>query len=143
MPHHIRCVVEETWLTESRQLPTWLAAERLAGQLSPSNMHLFKMLRKKRLASSDEVKAWLDAFFKIRDYVPPKPPVDLSKFYNPSGILDTSSLAKTLGVDASEAMVRLKMLDKALMVAVVEEILQSVKHSHEHQHVIEFVRSRA
>jgi hypothetical protein len=143
MPHYIRCVVEDTWLTGTRPLPTWLAAERLAAQLSPGGSKYFSLLRRKRLADALEVKAWTEVFFKVREYVPPKPPVNLGRFYTPSGMIDMVSLAKAVGMDVSEAAVMIRMLDKALMVAVVEEILQAVKHSHVHQHKIEFAKSRA
>ncbi len=142
MPHYIRCMVEETWLSGTRPLPTWLAAERLASQLSPGGVKYFRLLRKKRLVDALEVKAWTEVFFKVRDYVPPKPPVDLARFYSPSGFIDMVSLARAIGKEVSEAAVMVRILDKALMVAVVEEILQAVKHSHEHQHKIEFAKSR-
>ena len=143
MPHYIRCVVEDTWLTATRPLPTWLAAERLAVQLSPGGSKYFGLLRKRHLADVSEVKAWTEVFFKVREYVPPKPPVDLGRFYTPTGLIDMAGLAKAMGLDVSEAAVMIRILDKTLMVAVVEEILQAVKHSHEHQHKIEFVKSRA
>lgn len=143
LPHYFRCLDEDTWLSERRPLPTWMAAERLAVQLCPANRDLLTRIRRRHLADEGEVKAWTEAFFKFRDYTPPKPPVDLRPFYKGAGVIDTQALSRALRMDISEVVVMLRMLDKALMVAAVEEILQSVKHSREFSHKIELAKSRA
>ncbi len=142
MPRYWRCVDEDTWLSETRHEHTWRAAQQLALEIAPEFSKEVGKLFKKRKATQDEVRAWLNIFFKVKDYKPPSPPVDLRRFYNPIGGFDTVSLAKQLRIKPDEAAVLLKKLDKTLMVNVMEEILQAVKHSREHGHVIELAKKK-
>ena len=142
MPRYFRCVDEDTWLTESRSEYTWRAAHELAGELAPELAKHVSNLFKKRVASLEEVRAWTQIFFKAKDYKPRSLSISLSRFYTPVGRLDTHALARELGIKTEEAAVLVKKLDKPLMVATMEEILQAVKHSYEHRHRIEFAKGR-
>lgn len=127
-------------MSESRHEVTWRAAQQLARELSPDFSSEIERVFKERVASKEEVSAWLQVFFKVKEYKPPSLPVELRRYYNPIGGIDTIALAKDLGVKPEEAALLVKKLDKALMVAVIEEILQSVKHSYEHGHRIKLVK---
>ncbi|MDJ0269936.1 MAG: hypothetical protein NXY59_05230 [Aigarchaeota archaeon] len=142
MPRYFRCVDEDTWLTESRSEYTWRAAHELAVELAPELAKQVSNLFKKRIASVEEVRAWTQIFFKAKDYKPARLSADLSRFYTPVGGLDTNALARELGLRTGEAAVLVRKLDKPLMVATMEEILQAVKHSYEHRHKIEFAKGR-
>ncbi|MEM4346522.1 MAG: hypothetical protein QXS57_00320 [Candidatus Caldarchaeum sp.] len=140
MPHYVRCMEEETWLTESRPITTWRALEQLAKQLLTNNS-LVRLPVKMKVYSRDEVKAWTDFFFKVRDYKPAVK-LDLSKFYVGPGVMDFERLAAEMGVESGEAAVYVKTLDKPLMMAAAEEMLQAVMHSHKFTHYVELVKGR-
>ena len=140
MPRYFRCVDEGIWLSETRSEYTWRAAQRLAMELAPEFSKEVEKLFKKRKASADEVKTWLNVFFRVKEYKPRQLPVDLRRFYSPVGGFDTVAVARELGIKPEEAAILLKKLDKTLMVTVVEEILQAVKHSNEHGHKIELAK---
>jgi len=142
MPRYIRCVEEDAWLTRSRSEYTWRAVQTLANELASEYAKTVKRLSKRHVATLDEVKAWTQIFFKVRDYKPSKPPTDFSRFYTPVGDIDVIALAKELNINAVDAAILIKKIDKALMVAALEEILQAVKHSNEFGHKIEFSKSR-
>jgi len=142
MPRYLRCVDEDSWLSNSRSEFTWRAAKELASELMPEAKELIERMGKKRIATREEVQAWLSIFFKAKDYKPNSMGINLSRFYNPVGGFDTKAIAKTLGIKTEEAAVLVKKLDKTLMLAAFEEILQAVKHSYEHGHRIELAKKR-
>ncbi len=140
MPKYFKCLDEDTWLSESRHEITWKAAQRLALELFPNFSKEIKRVFNERVASKEELTAWMQVFFKVKEYKPQSLPVELSRYYNPIGGIDTVLLARDLKIKPEEAALLVKKLDKALMVAVVEEILQSVKHSYEHGHRIKLIK---
>ncbi|MCS7133980.1 MAG: hypothetical protein NZ921_04190 [Candidatus Caldarchaeum sp.] len=139
MPYFIRCVDEDTWLTESRSIATWRALEKLAKQLTPNEV--LRLPLKRKIYSREEVSAWTNLFFKIREYRP-SPSVDLSAFYVAPNTVDYEKLATVLGLKPEEAAVYVKSMDKPLMMAAVEEALQAVRHSYFHKHSVELVKGR-
>jgi len=114
----------------------------LACELAPEYREIIERMDKKRTATGDEVRAWTHVFFRLRDWKPSKPAFDLSRFYTPLGSVNTTALAKELGVAVADAAIQVKKIDKALMMAAVEEILKSVTHSKEFGHRIEFRKGR-
>lgn len=139
LPYFIRCLDEDTWLTESRSITTWRALERLAEELLPASM--LKLPLKPKLFTKDEASAWTNFFFKVRDYKP-SPPLDLSSFYVAPNTIDFEKLAATLNIRPEDAAVYVKLLDKPLMMAAAEEALQAVRHSYQHQHRVMLVKGR-
>ncbi|MEM0349092.1 MAG: hypothetical protein QXE96_03120 [Candidatus Caldarchaeum sp.] len=139
MPHYIRCIQEETWLTESRSLTTWRALEKLAKQLMPDTV--IQLPLKPKTYTREEAVAWTNFFFKVRDYKP-KPPVDVSGYYVAPHVIDFEKLATALGTTAEEAAIIVKTLDKTLMLAAAEEALQAVLHSSQFGHSVELVKGR-
>ncbi|MEM4189725.1 MAG: hypothetical protein QW544_04335 [Candidatus Caldarchaeum sp.] len=141
MPYYVKCLDEDTWLTESRPIVTWRALETLAKQLLPAN-NLLNLPEKRKTYTREEAAAWLDFFFKVRDYKPSPPSVNLSAFYVAPGVLDFERLAMEIGVMPEEAAVMVKALDKPLMMAAAEEMLQAVRHSYQFKHMVELVKGR-
>lgn len=139
MPHYIRCIEEETWLTESRPIATWRALERLAKQLMPDTV--IQLPLRPKTYTREESVAWTNFFFKVRDYKP-KPPFDVSVFYVAPHVIDYERLASALGTTSEEAAIIVKTLDKTLMLAAAEEALQAVLHSSQYGHAVELVKGR-
>ncbi len=140
MPYYVKCVDEDTWLTEPRLPSTWRALELLAKQLI-ENSNLIILPEKRKIYSLEEVKTWTDFFFKMRDYKPVSK-LDLSAFHVGFGIIDFRRLAAALGVKTEEAVILVKSLDKPLMMAAAEEMLQAVRHSYQFKHWVELVKRR-
>ncbi|HID05388.1 MAG TPA: hypothetical protein EYP20_06245, partial [Aigarchaeota archaeon] len=63
MPRYLRCVDEDTWLSETRPEHTWKAAQQLALEIADEFSGEVGKLFKRRRASQDEVRAWLNIFF--------------------------------------------------------------------------------
>jgi len=141
MPYYIKCLDEETWLTESRPIATWRALEALARKLLPDG-ELVRLPETRKVYGAGEASAWLTFFFKVRDYRPQPLPVNLSNYYVGAAVIDYERLAADLGVGVEEAVVLVKMVDKPLMMAAVEEALQAVRHSHQHGHAVMLVKGR-
>ncbi|MDW8063319.1 MAG: hypothetical protein RMI43_04040 [Candidatus Caldarchaeum sp.] len=139
MPYYIRCVDEDTWLTESRSITTWRALEKLAEQLLPSSP--LKLPVKPKLFTKEETSTWTNLFFKIRDYKPSSP-INLAGFYLAANVVDLEKLAAALNVKPEEAAIYVKSLDKPLMMAAAEEALQAVRHSYEFKHQVVLVKGR-
>lgn len=141
MPYFVRCVDEDTWLTESRPIVTWRALETLAKQLLRGNT-LLKLPERRKIYSREEAEAWLDFFFRVRDYKPSLLPANLSNFYTPPGILDIERLGAELGLEPAQAALMVRILDKPLMMAAAEEMLQAVRHSYNFKHIVELAKGR-
>ncbi|MEM0440193.1 MAG: hypothetical protein QXF45_05585 [Candidatus Caldarchaeum sp.] len=139
MPYFIRCVDEDTWLTESRSIATWRALEMLAKNLMESTA--LQLPHRRKIYSKEEAAAWTMFFFKVRDYKP-NPTINISDFYTSTNQIDYEKLASTLGVKPDEAASYVKTFDKPLMMAAVEEALQAVRHSYQYRHLVELVKGR-
>lgn len=102
---------------------------------------MVKLPEKRKVYSREEVKAWTEFFFKVRDYKP-STQLNLSAYYVGPGAVDYQRLAADLGVRPEEAAAVVKSLDKPLMMAAAEEMLQAVMHSSKFSHTVELVKGR-
>lgn len=135
MPKLILCATDGAFLSEPRHESTWEALTELACELVPEKSKLLKRWSKKHVASKEEAAAWLEAYFKVRSYVPPSPSVDLTEFYTPLGY-DLVSLSKKLKVNVRRASIYVRKLDKVLMLSTAEEVLGAVRHSTQYNHKV-------
>ena len=101
---------------------------------------MLKGWSRQHVASASESSAWLEAYFKVRDYKPRDPPVDFRSYYTPLGY-DTKRLAKDLRIKPEKAAVLVRKYEKALMLAAAEEILQAIRHSHQFGHRIKLAKA--
>ncbi|MEM0444612.1 MAG: hypothetical protein QXO86_06955 [Nitrososphaerota archaeon] len=134
MTSYILCIPESLSLSERRSIIVWDAITELVGELLPERRGLLSRWNEKHVASREESAAWLEACFRVRDYKP-RVPVDLSQFYTPFGY-DIEKAAKALKIKQRQAAMMFRKLEKALMLAVCNEVAYAVKHSWENQHTI-------
>lgn len=141
MPKLIVCATDGAFLSEPRHESTWEALTELACELVPEKSSLLRRWSRKHVASREEAAAWLEAYFKIRNYAPPEPPVDLSEFYTPLGY-DLVRLSKRLNVSVKRASVYVRKLDKVLMLSTAEEVLGAVRHSTQYGHKVGLAKTK-
>jgi hypothetical protein len=141
MPRLIFCLNDGSFLSEPRHEVTWEAVTELACELLADRKDVLRRWMRKHVATKEEVQAWTEAYFKVRSYVPAQPDFDLSEFRTPFGY-DLERLAKRLETNVRGASVFVRKLDKALMLAAVEEILGGVRHSHQFAHKVELRKVR-
>ncbi len=136
----ILCVTEGVPLSERRSLTVWEAVTELAAELLPEKTHLLRGWRESHVAGREELAAWLEACFRVRNYRP-SPPTDLSRFYTGLGY-DLEGAAKALGIRPREAAVLFRKMEKAQMLMACGEIAGALRHSWEMRHVVGLRESR-
>lgn len=134
MTSYILCVDENKALTERRSIVVWEAVTELVCELLPERSELLKLWSGRHVASREEVSAWLEACFRVRDYKP-RPAFDPSRFYTSFGY-DLEGAAKVLKIKQREAARLFRKLEKALMLVACNEVAAAVRHSWESGHAI-------
>lgn len=134
MTSYILCISEGLSLSERRSIIVWEAVTELVAELMPEKKKQLESWSEKHVATKEEVSAWLEACFRVRDYKP-RPSVDLSQFYTPLGY-DIEKAAKTLRIKPKQAAIMFRKLEKALMLMASNEVAAAVRHSWENQHQI-------
>ncbi|MCS7142213.1 MAG: hypothetical protein NZ920_00230 [Aigarchaeota archaeon] len=136
MPRYIQCVTEGTSLSKTRYEAVWKAVIEKAVELIPENEAHYTSLLRRHEATTNEIRAWLAFFFKLRDHRPAPLSPETVKYFTPSGV-DTVGLAKFLRTTPERAAILVRKADKALLLSTTEEILRAVQHSHQERHQIE------
>jgi len=134
MTSQIVCLVEDLGLSDRRSIIVWEALTELVCELLPEKSVVLRLWSARHVASREEVSAWVEACFRVRDYRP-QPPVDLSQFHTLIGYyLDKA--AKALKMRQRDVAKLFRKMEKALMLTACNEVAAAVRHSIENQHEI-------
>lgn len=139
MPGTILCLEEGVFLSERRHEAVWLAVTELACELHRERARVLRGWGRPHIAGREEESAWLEAFFRMKNYRPEGVGVDLSRYYTPTGY-DTQRIARELRIKPKDAAVLVRKAEKALMLAAAEEVLGAIRHSREYGHRVKLTK---